>query len=340
MKVNENPATVAEIYLAGGCFWGTQHFFSQVAGVISAITGYANSKVPNPTYRQVCTGTTGAAETVRVRYDADVIFLPELLELYYSTINPFSYNRQGGDSGPQYRTGIYAVTCRDLEIAEAFLKEKQLHAMKQIEVECCMLQNFYPAEDYHQNYLDNNPGGYCHISRDMMRQAKEYIPQRLRGGEMQECEKHEIGLTPLQYAVTRQSATEPPFRNEYFNEFRPGIYVDIISGEPLFLSTDKFESGCGWPAFSRPISDELLRKLADDSHGLSRIEVRAAGSDSHLGHVFNDGPEDAGGLRYCINSAALRFIPLSDMEREGYARFIPLLHPGTQDVKPDSKEKN
>lgn len=319
------PASGTVVYFAGGCFWGTQHFFSLVAGVTATATGYANSLVAHPTYKQVCSGTTGAVEAVRVDYDADVISLPELLELYYSTIDPYSLNRQGGDTGAQYRTGIYTVDSADLRTVEAFLADKQRHAEREIRVEAAIIDNFYPAEDYHQDYLRANPGGYCHISPSKMREAKEYVPLRLRGGVEAERAERLSRLTPVQYAVTQQSATEPPFRNEYYNEFRPGIYVDIVSGEPLFLSTDKFESGCGWPAFSRPISDALLRELDDHSHGMTRTEVRAAGSDSHLGHVFPDGPAESGGLRYCINSASLRFVPLADMEREGYGKYIPLI---------------
>ena len=132
-------------------------------------------------------------------------------------------------------------------------------------------------------------------------------------------------LTPLQWEVTQHGATERPFVNEYDHEFRPGIYVDITDGTPLFVSSDKFDSGCGWPAFSRPIDDSLLQELQDNSYGMNRIEVKASKSDSHLGHVFPDGPKETGGLRYCINSASLRFIPLADMAKEGYASYIPLV---------------
>lgn len=323
LSATTTPATAAIIYFAGGCFWGTQHFFSLVAGVTSTTAGYANSVVPDPAYRQVCTGETGAAETVRVTYDADVISLPELLELYYTTVDPYSLNRQGGDSGTQYRTGIFTVDEADLRVVEDFLADKQRRSSAPIRIEAALLTNFYPAEDYHQDYLANTPGGYCHISPAEMKLAREYVPLRLRG--RQGTDARLSHLTPVQYAVTQESATEPPFRNEYFNEFRPGIYVDIVTGEPLFLSSDKFHSGCGWPAFSRPISPELLRELEDHSHGMDRTEVRASGSGSHLGHVFTDGPWESGGLRYCINSAALRFVPLAEMESQGYGAFIPLV---------------
>ena len=305
------------IYLAGGCFWGTEHFFSLVPGVIDTEVGYANSNVPNPSYREVCTGNTGAAETVKVVYDPDSVTLPFLLDLYYKTIDPTSVNRQGNDRGTQYRTGIYYTDSAELPVIERSLEKLQKEYSRPLAIEVGPLRNFYPAEDYHQDYLDVNPGGYCHINPALFREARTAKdPDALVNR-----------LTPLQYEVTQRNATERPYLNEYYDEFRPGIYVDIVTGEPLFLSTDKFESGCGWPAFSRPISDELIKELRDTTHGMVRTEVRSAHGDSHLGHVFNDGPRESGGLRYCINSASLRFVPLAEMEAQGYGNLIPLVTP-------------
>ena len=184
------------------------------------------------------------------------------------------------------------------------------------------LKNFYPAEDYHQDYLDKNPHGYCHLSPalfEMARKAnaKKAAPKTSYTIKDQATLKKE--LTAMQYEVTQNSATEPPFRNEYWNEKREGIYVDITTGEPLFASTDKFESGCGWPSFSKPISKKLIKEYLDKSHNMIRTEVRSKLGNAHLGHVFTDGPKDKGGLRYCINSASLRFIPKEEMEKEGYS---------------------
>ncbi len=311
---------IKTIYLAGGCFWGTAHLFSLVPGVSGTTAGYANSSVPNPSYEQVCSGATGAAETVRVEYDADSVGLSDLLMLFFKSIDPVSVNRQGGDSGPQYRTGIYYTDAADVPVIEAQLATLQRRHTQPLAIEFAPLENFYPAEDYHQDYLYKNPGGYCHVNPALFKEAKAMAAKKLES-------KQELRarLTPLQWEVTQNAATERPFVNEYDNEFRKGIYVDITDGTPLFLSTDKYNSGCGWPAFTRPIDDDMLTENTDTSFGRVRTEVKSASSDSHLGHVFPDGPAESGGLRYCINSAALRFIPVEKMEEEGYGKYIPLI---------------
>lgn len=314
---------IKDIYLAGGCFWGTEHFMGLIPGVIDTEVGYANSMVPTPTYKDVCTGATEAAETVKVTYDADAVSLQSLLQLYFKTIDPTSLNRQGGDRGTQYRTGIYYTDALDLPIIEEAISRLQRNYSTHVVIEVMPLKNFYKAEDYHQDYLDKNPGGYCHIDPSLFSLARN-------GGKAARYTKPSDGelrnrLTPLQYEVTQHAVTERPYLNEYNEEFRPGIYVDIVTGEPLFMSTDKFESGCGWPAFSRPMSDDSIKEYRDTSHGMLRTEVRSANGDSHLGHVFPDGPKDRGGLRYCINSAALRFIPKDEMKAQGYGEYLPLL---------------
>lgn len=310
-------------YFAGGCFWGTEQYFKHVHGVVATSVGYANSRVDAPDYRAVCSGATGAAEAVKVVYDpveADYAFL---VDMYLKSIDPTTLNRQGNDRGTQYRTGIYYTDAAQKAVALAAISRLDDVLMAegrgQAVVEVKALENFYPAEDYHQDYLDKHPGGYCHIEPELFRFAASQRPRR-RFERREDSE-----LTPLQYAVTRENATEPPFHNEYNDEFRPGIYVDVTTGEPLFLSTDKFRSGCGWPAFSKPISGELIEESHDSSHGMTRTEVRSAHGDAHLGHVFPDGPAERGGLRYCINSASLRFIPAEDMAAEGYADYLPLL---------------
>lgn len=313
-----------EIYLAGGCFWGTEHFLKQVRGVISTQVGYANGNIDNPTYKQVCADTTGFAETVRVAYDPQEVNLPLLLDLYFKTIDPTSVNRQGGDRGSQYRTGIYYTDTIDTPVIETAINVVAKEYDKPVVVEVKPLKNFYPAEDYHQDYLDKNPGGYCHIHPELFELAKKANTKSVF--KKPDDATLRSKLTDEQYAVTQKNATERPFQNEYWNEFREGIYVDVTTGEPLFVSTDKFESGCGWPSFSKPIDKKLINEDLDTSHGMSRTEVRSKTGDAHLGHVFEDGPVDKGGLRYCINSASLRFIPKDKMEEEGYGDYIYLLN--------------
>lgn len=318
------------IYFAGGCFWGTEHFFRQINGVSNTEVGYANSLIPHPTYKEVCTGETHAAEGVKVEYDPEKVSLSFLIQLYLMTIDPTSVNRQGNDVGTQYRTGIYYTTPgQQRTIIEELSKEAQLHS-RPIAVEVKQLQNFYPAEEYHQRYLEKNPAGYCHIDPrlfEIARKARMTPSASVDASVYTRKPDAELrsNLTPEQYAVTQENATEPSFRNEYFDNHRKGIYVDITTGEPLFLSTDKFDSGCGWPSFSRPIDENVVIEKSDTSHGMIRTEVRSRVGDAHLGHVFPDGPKDRGGLRYCINSASLRFIPVEDMEAEGYGPYIGLV---------------
>lgn len=325
----DNNMDFKTIYFAGGCFWGTEHFMKLIPGVVETEVGYANSNIPNPTYQEVCTGNTGAAETVKVVYDPEKVSLPFLIDLYVKTIDPTLLNRQGNDRGTQYRTGIYYTDKADSSVVEKVLTKLQREYVKPILVENLPLKNFYKAEGYHQDYLENNPGGYCHINPylfELARNAKEAktsSDSRFKRKSVEELRKE---LSPIQFEVTQNSATEHPFTNEYDHEFRKGIYVDITTGEPLFASSDKYDSGCGWPAFSKPIDKNLLVEVKDTSHGMIRTEVRSRLGDAHLGHVFNDGPKDKGGMRYCINSASLRFIPLEEMKAEGYEDYIPLVN--------------
>ncbi len=311
------------IYLAGGCFWGTAHLFSLVSGVESTVAGYANSDVVNPTYQQVCTGETHAAETVKVDYDDNKIGLTDLITLYFKSIDPLSLNRQGNDIGTQYRTGIYYSDPADKEVVEALFATLQRRYKEPIAIEMGPIKNFYPAEEYHQDYLYKNPGGYCHVNPALFKEAKTLGKRAEKVSESREELRKR--LTPLQWEVTQNCATERPYTNEYDNEFRRGIYVDIIDGTPLFISSRKYNSGCGWPAFTRPIDDSQIIESTDTSYGRIRTEVKSASSGAHLGHVSNDGPTEKGGLRYCINSASLRFIPLEKMEEEGYGAYIPLI---------------
>ena len=313
----------AEIYLAGGCFWGTEHFLKQIRGVEQTEVGYANSQVPNPTYKEVCTGNTGAVETVKVVYDPRTVDLDLLLDLYFQTIDPTSVNRQGGDSGLQYRTGIYYIDKDDAPVIEAAIKDLAKDYAKPIAIEVMPLVNFYAAEEYHQDYLEKNPNGYCHIPRAEM---ELFSKLRIDPGDYQKPAAESIRdkLTVEQYRVTQENGTERPFSNAFWDQFEKGIYVDIVTGEPLFSSTDKFESGCGWPAFTKPIEEPAVVELEDLSHGMRRTEVRSRAGDSHLGHVFTGDPESPNGVRYCINSAALRFVPYAKMKAEGYGYLLYL----------------
>ena len=326
-----------EIYLAGGCFWGTELYVDLVYGVISVESGYANGMTSHPSYRTVCSGS-GHAEAVHVVYDPRVVSLDEILTAFYDSIDPTAKDRQGNDVGRQYRSGIYYVPnadgseSDDARVIRASLDALEKRIGKPVAIETGAIVNFYRAEEAHQEYLEKNPNGYCHISPVLIAQMREKRAAAERAGKQptrifakpSDAELKER-LTGIQYAVTQQKATEPAFRNEYDHEFREGIYCDITTGEPLFISTDKYDSGCGWPAFSRPIDSALIAEHEDRSYGMVRTEVTAAGSGAHLGHVFDDGPAATGGLRYCINSASLRFIPKEDMETEGYGDYLYLL---------------
>ncbi len=277
------------IYLAGGCFWGVEAFISRLKGVNNTEVGYANGRDLAPTYEKVCTGKTGHAETVKATYNPKIISLEEILENFFKIIDPYSRNRQGADIGTQYRTGIYWQEESQRDTVINFLREKQKASAKRIVVEAHAISSFYPAEGYHQKYLERNPQGYCHVDLNLI--------------DDEEFEH----LSKEEYEITQLSMTEPPFSGKYDDFFEDGVYVDVVNGEVLFSSEDKFDSGCGWPAFSRPVSDDVITKHRDFSHGTTRIEVRSAKSNSHLGHLFHDGP--GGSPRYCINSSALRFVP-------------------------------
>ena len=308
-----------ELWLAGGCFWGTEKFLAGLNGVQATDVGYANGSTQAPTYEQVCRENTGHAEAVHVVYDADALPLDKLLDYYFLTIDPTSKNRQGGDTGTQYRTGVYYLDPADRPGIDAALEALQRQYDKPLAVEVAPLENYHKAEEYHQDYLDKNPGGYCHLSPGLFRLAAEtHRYQKPPDAALREK------LTPVQYEVTQQAATEPAHRNAYDGEFRSGIYVDVATGQPLFASADKYQSGCGWPAFSKPIDAARMECRADNTHGMQRVEVKSRLGGSHLGHVFTDGPKERGGLRYCINSAALRFVPREDMEKEGYGEYLYL----------------
>ncbi|WP_303193371.1 peptide-methionine (S)-S-oxide reductase MsrA [Hungatella hathewayi] len=331
MMNNDNLHT---IYLAGGCFWGIEAYMKKLPGVRDTDVGYANGNTENPTYEQVCYDNTGHAETVKVVYDPALISTEQLLDGFFKVVDPTSINRQGNDRGSQYRSGIYYVDEADKAIAESAAARQKENYKDPVVTEILPLNQFYLAEDYHQDYLDKNPGGYCHIN---LNAADEFIGEEGLGmsddlSVLIRPEDYPVPddqvlkekLTDIQYQVTQNNDTERPYTNEYAATFDKGIYVDVVTGEPLFSSEDKFESGCGWPSFSKPIIPEVVTEHTDTSFNMKRTEVRSRAGDTHLGHVFDDGPKDLGGLRYCINSASIRFIPFDDLETEGYGYLKPL----------------
>lgn len=328
LKIDYSKAKLDEIVLAGGCFWGTEAYLDRVPGVAKSEVGYANGKdgFTSVTYEQVCSHTTGFAEVVKLWYDPARLPLERLLDEFYSIINPTSVNRQGNDIGDQYRSGVFTTTKEQEPIVAESLKKLQTKYDKPIAVINEPLRNYFKAEEYHQKYLEKNPGGYCHVSMDGLAKFRTDLPvEDTKVYGKADPEELKNRLTELQYEVTQNAYTERPYSNEYDQEFRPGIYVDITNGQPLFLSTMKYDSGCGWPAFSKPIADSLIKEVDDFSFGRHRIEVRSRDGDAHLGHVFNDGPKESGGLRYCINSASLRFVPYEKMDEEGYSEYKKLV---------------
>ena len=311
------------IYLAGGCFWGMEQLMQSIPGVIDAQSGYANGTCEEDAdYQTVCKGNTGFRETIRVEYDPEQVSLDALLLAYFYVIDPTVENRQGNDVGSQYQTGVYYTNESVKETVER-IAEIERGRREKFFVEIGPLKNYYPAEEYHQDYLEKNPNGYCHIPKAEM---ELFSRLRIDPGDYQKPAAESIRdkLTEEQYRVTQENGTERPFSNEFWDQLEKGIYVDIVTGEPLFSSTDKFESGCGWPAFTKPIVEPAVVELEDLSHGMRRTEVRSRAGDSHLGHLFTGDPESPNGVRYCINSTSLRFVPYAKMKAEGYGYLLYL----------------
>lgn len=314
-------SAIKKAIFAGGCFWCMVKPFDELPGILSIVAGYTGGHVENPTYEEVCAHSTGHVEAVEITYDEDKMPYRELVEIFFRSIDPTDPDGQFHDRGETYHTAIFYQDEMQKEVAEQYKKEleKTGYFDKPIVVPIKPAMPFYEAEEYHQDYYKKNPLRYRLYYKGSGRE--KFIKDKWYRNpyDKEELKKR---LNDLQYRVTQENATEAPFINEYDEHFEEGIYVDIVSGKPLFSSKDKFNSGCGWPAFSKPIIQNAVYDKEDTSHGMHRIEVRSSHADSHLGHVFEDGPRELGGLRYCINSAALRFIPKDRMEEEGYGSYI------------------
>ncbi|MGX4669387.1 peptide-methionine (R)-S-oxide reductase MsrB [Cerasibacillus sp. JNUCC 74] len=304
---------------AGGCFWCMVEPFDNRPGVIRITSGYTGGTMPNPTYEQVCSNTTGHVEAVQIEFDPTMMPYQKLLDTFWQQIDPTDPNGQFNDRGESYHTAIFYHNEQQRQQAEASKQALEASGKfsKPIVTKILPAKPFYPAEEQHQEYYKKQSFHYRLYKKGSGRE--DFINKHWKSKVNKVDLKKK--LTPIQYHVTQENGTERPFQNEYWNNDQEGIYVDIVSGEPLFSSKDQYDAGCGWPSFTKPIDDYQLKEKLDTSHGMIRTEVRSKDADSHLGHVFEDGPKDQGGLRYCINSAALRFVPKEKLKEEGYEEY-------------------
>ncbi|KAB8138547.1 peptide-methionine (S)-S-oxide reductase MsrA [Gracilibacillus oryzae] len=314
--------SIEKAVFAGGCFWCMVEPFDEQPGIINIVSGYTGGEKPNPTYEEVCTNTTGHREAVEITFEPDKFPYKKLLELFWQQIDPTDPNGQFNDRGESYKTAIYYTNEEQKELAEASKRELEESGKfdKPIVTDILPAKPFYLAEEKHQDYYKKQSFHYQLYKKGSGR--ADFIKRNWK----KQYSKDELKekLTPIQYHVTQENGTERPFMNEYWNNNSEGIYVDLVSGEPLFSTKDQYDAGCGWPSFTQPLNRQRLKENLDTSHGMRRIEVRSDESDSHLGHVFDDGPIEKGGMRYCINSASLRFIPKDKLAEEGLEQYLPL----------------